>query len=691
MEKAHGLVLLGVILLNFQLILGRICRWSTNWFVRQVAEASYKLSNMVASVALGAMPQEHSTAVWILYLVVLNNFMAAYDGESVLQYIWTGANSLLFLAHAWRTVDRAGLGGAARHLAYGFVFAMVSACACCKICITMASTSKRQSVEIAQYMRREHMADPRRRQSYYNASNLSGYRYVVSSETNTTVEDVFMHSYAGADDTEAGGRGGEWARRKDLCLSFALFRLLFRRCHGLQCAEARLQKTRDLVLEGLLPAAGDGDDGQPRHARGFNVVEAELGFLHDHVHGGYVLWSRGLRSWYFTFAGVKAVLLYPVSCAFYVVEIAHGQPVRDSVPIIALLLLHGAFDLLQFVFYLTSDRWMVSYMCWARGHAHQRRRRDGLRRVIARVHRQRKLFFWHRYWQNRIGQYSLLDETTRPTTMLQDATALFRPQAWLSHGARESAPAKLPPRLKASVARVLRASDGKLDGVPSLERAHPLPYWEARCDSAIHKVKVVLKWHIATCYCEIAAHGAPAADGSPQREVAAALSRYCAYLVAFRPELLPGIHSHAKVTFREVLEEVRRLVGDQLSVQSRLAMLEHRRRQGHLETLEQTVTLSDGLHLGHLLSSRFEQDCELLWTILENIWVKLILSVAPLQSQDATFARRHAKFLAHGGEFVTHLWAMLSHAGILEQAPWPSRQVHEQEEQFITKLLDKYA
>ncbi|KAG2623491.1 hypothetical protein PVAP13_3KG063800 [Panicum virgatum] len=340
-----------------------------------------------------------------------------------------------------------------------------------------------------------------------------------------------------------------------------------------------------------------------------------------------------------------------------------------------------------------SDRWMVAYMC--RAH-HQK---DGLRRMVAHLRRSIKLPEFIRsndYWQSRIGQYSLLEETRRrPRSMAADAaTLLFRPRSWFGHKAQESesSPARLPPGLKASIVRVLRESNGELDGVPSLERAHNLPYWELRGHRSSHKIKVVLKWHIATCYCDIALRRSLEQPvGTSSRGVAEALSMYCGYLVAFRPALLPGRQSYTKAAFQQVLDEVMALVGDQLSVQGRFESLERRREQGHMETLEQTVTLSDGLDLGYLLISRV-RDRELLWRVLENIWVKLILSLAPQQSDDAAYAKHHATYLARGGEFVTHLWAMLSHAGILEQSTWPrDGQVHEEPQEFYNQLMARYA
>jgi hypothetical protein len=45
------------------------------------------------------------------------------------------------------------------------------------------------------------------------------------------------------------------------------------------------------------------------------------------------------------------------------------------------------------------------------------------------------------------------------------------------------------------------------------------------------------------------------------------------------------------------------------------------------------------------------------WEILADFWAEMMLFVTP--SNDTTV---HAEYLAKGGEFVTHLWALLSHA-----------------------------
>lgn len=50
------------------------------------------------------------------------------------------------------------------------------------------------------------------------------------------------------------------------------------------------------------------------------------------------------------------------------------------------------------------------------------------------------------------------------------------------------------------------------------------------------------------------------------------------------------------------------------------------------------------------------------WKVLADFWEGFILFLAPSDNADI-----HAEMLAAGGEFMTHLWALLTHAGILER------------------------
>jgi hypothetical protein len=48
--------------------------------------------------------------------------------------------------------------------------------------------------------------------------------------------------------------------------------------------------------------------------------------------------------------------------------------------------------------------------------------------------------------------------------------------------------------------------------------------------------------------------------------------------------------------------------------------------------------------------------------VLADLWAELVLFLAPSSNADI-----HAEKLAAGGEFMTHLWTLLIHAGILER------------------------
>ncbi|RLN11375.1 hypothetical protein C2845_PM09G16180 [Panicum miliaceum] len=67
---------------------------------------------------------------------------------------------------------------------------------------------------------------------------------------------------------------------KDMCLSFALFRLTVLRYHGYPCPESGLDKAHDLVLQGLLDEGCD---------RAFQVIEVELAFLYEFFFTKYAI------------------------------------------------------------------------------------------------------------------------------------------------------------------------------------------------------------------------------------------------------------------------------------------------------------------------------------------------------------------------------------------------------------------
>ena len=78
--------------------------------------------------------------------------------------------------------------------------------------------------------------------------------------------------------------------------------------------------------------------------------------------------------------------------------------------------------------------------------------------------------------------------------------------------------------------------------------------------------------------------------------------------------------------------------------------------EGSEEIIERSVVLVKQIE-------RIE-DSEVKWKILAEFWAKMMLFMAP--SDDETVYVEH---LAIGGEFVTHLWALLFHVSILKHDP----------------------
>jgi hypothetical protein len=140
--------------------------------------------------------------------------------------------------------------------------------------------------------------------------------------------------------------------------------------------------------------------------------------------------------------------------------------------------------------------------------------------------------------------------------------------------------------------------------------------------------------------------------------VATSLSKYCAYLMAFTPRLLPDHAYTTETIFDQVVGEARDLLPGLKTL--------------NITTYQKMMTLGEGDPVpGEEIMKRSAalakhligiEDKEQRWKILADFWADMMLFVAP--SDDAT---AHAEHLATGGEFVTHLWALLSHAGILKR------------------------
>ncbi|KAM0910737.1 hypothetical protein ACQ4PT_013968 [Festuca glaucescens] len=453
---------------------------------------------------------------------------------------------------------------------------------------------------------------------------------------------------------------------KDLCLSFALFKLQLRRFLGCPLAEVGSRRALAFLQEGIL-------GGSPERA--FAVIETELSFLADFLYSKLTCFYAS--GWWFPVLNSILVLATWTSCLATGGAIVHDMTNQgtalaqdyeelrnylqhhDTVfhAIVGLDLLVTASFIVAIVFtegweianYVRSDWIKVATVCeYARRPSWRKSRwtRSKLGRVLRFKAVQR--------WDDRFGQTSVLQ------SRLCYCGCVSRQ---VDRIAKTSV--AVPASVKSAIVATLRTNQGTLgNGVLSLQRngvADKL-MWACRVAAGEKSIsEQILVWHVATRLLEIkrseGAHGIQdiGDNDSDTVVVATHLSRYCAYLVALKPQLLPDHPAWTEELYEGVVEEVTRVLA---------------RCAGPLVRYDRAATCLGGSmnetlrKAGKLARQLAEEvgDEEVVWMVLADFWTELILFLAPSENVTA-----HAKSLCRGGEFITVLWALLGHAGIVSR------------------------
>jgi hypothetical protein len=182
--------------------------------------------------------------------------------------------------------------------------------------------------------------------------------------------------------------------------------------------------------------------------------------------------------------------------------------------------------------------------------------------------------------------------------------------------------------------------------------------WACTLPTHIH---TILVWHIATTIS--GTEVLPEAPLNGNRLSAESLSEYCAYLVAFVPDMLPGHGYDTQRIFDAVVIEARHHLAQCETMSDRCQKLRMALQSDYGSTI-----LGMGAKLGRQLIEMVPNEVRRWnWKVLADFWEEFILFLAPSDNADI-----HAEMLAAGGEFMTHLWALLTHAGILERPSSPS-------------------
>ncbi|KAF5742191.1 hypothetical protein HS088_TW09G00233 [Tripterygium wilfordii] len=431
---------------------------------------------------------------------------------------------------------------------------------------------------------------------------------------------------------------------KDICLSFALFKLLCCRFAGYDLPEYSEEKSYRLIRFGLLSGI------RTDYERPFRVIEVELAFLHDFFYTKYpTIFRRGLP-YYKTFEIIILIAAslivisnlksYQPPDGYLSLPTVFGQTI-DILVTFTVIVVISFIQTVELVFILFSDWTKVMLVCdYVQNPKWQNNK--FIERVIKYICNRRL----SKPWERMLGQYSLLESFDHdPNNFMYN----FFTAAFIDiprKGQIESDRIKLPDEVKRHILRSLALSRCKVsDGFMSSLGQHG--------GSDFSLVHDILVWHIATSLCEIESLKS---DWRIGREadflVATSLSKYRAYLVAFCPRLIPNHAYSTEFVFDQVVCEARDILRGRKSLSSRYrGMMRLAARGGQGETI-----MRKGALLGKHLIESFEQEWRR-WEALAEVWTKKILLVATSDDETA-----HAEHLAKGGEFVTHLWALLYHA-----------------------------
>ncbi|CAL4928988.1 unnamed protein product [Urochloa decumbens] len=524
--------------------------------------------------------------------------------------------------------------------------------------------------------------------------------YEPANDT-VTVATVWKH-----DGELLPSKPGDDDKLKDVCLSFALCKLLRRKFAGVATAESERRKGQRVVFDNLIRSGWK---------RTFRVVRTELGFSRDLLYTKYpILFSSGFPvvstalfvvtvgvSVWITVSAVRHYRVPHGSTAYFV----RGRNVDLLITFVIVGMVTG-MEICEFFIHLFSDWTKVMVISeYIRKPWLNCRFLNSLLRFIC----SRKIA---EPMGRSLGQFDLLKATKKRRRCLPDErivklyhaarsfVLLNDDEDFRAYKCRTLRP--VPPAVKAMICDTLvNNRDALVGGQERLKRRAELEDRQelsTYCEARTH-IERIMVWHVATSKleedhdmrlrtggsekglegarsrkgsngCSVNGRsgggqgGLESGEGKVDLEngrnseagskglgyyklVATTLSRYCAYLVFYKPKLLPIASNSVRYMCNELLREAngkKKPNANNGGQDDDTAAIVWRGRQ-IAKHLPGCVTVKEG--------------DEELWKALAELWCELIVSMAPQGNIGA-----HQKELGKGGEFITHLWALLYHAGI---------------------------
>ncbi|OEL21379.1 hypothetical protein BAE44_0017601 [Dichanthelium oligosanthes] len=445
---------------------------------------------------------------------------------------------------------------------------------------------------------------------------------------------------------------------EDLCLSFSLFKMLRRRFEHYPMVEVGSTGTRNVMLQGLLNL--DGDDQRP-----FQVLQLELEILINYYQqaAAPVVMSQPILFFcnfllsiiflsIFTVAAVFFILLPDGDIVLYCKGKSHPDSyplfLKYSYPIITILLLLTVMSIETYEFWTVYvfSNWNIVRLLCSYGGARGLRRKVYFLIIAVRFFAHSVLHPWFTKTSMKVQQVSIVDS----------CGALDKYSA-------RATPKPLPAKARTSIIQTLKAvnPDTGIVGLP------PLDGLGLQSGGETTSTEIILACHLATELLEMTEHRHMTPAQLEHKAIASVLSKYCMYLVAHVPQLLPDDETwiadrHEDV--RSCLEHVSRHYCFIFC-----APTHECRKENALQILkvdEEDVhepTTRRGLKLFRELEKRAAGADPHVWKQLACFWVGLLVYLAP--SNDV---QGHARALATwGSDLITCLWAFCTHAGITRQ------------------------
>ncbi|KAK3147082.1 hypothetical protein QOZ80_3BG0277840 [Eleusine coracana subsp. coracana] len=690
---------LSVVLHAVQVVFGWWRRCSSNSYIKYSLWLAYTINPVLVMYTLGlarssppSAGSELLQACALPFVMALGstNSMTAYSVDDNKQYMRHFVQQVLrvmSLFAIWRTNYEPKLTTLkfVLVLIYLFLSVLMLSMNGGRIYASMIASSflDKQSRNVQVHMSTKHTG-----LNYHNPRTMIGYNYLFweeifsDGEHKVTVDRIWI-----SNEGPLGSSDGK--QLKEACLSFALFRLLRRRFFGLACPESKLEITRDLVFNGLL------SEVQHDYESTYRIIEVELAFLHDHFFTSSGSFNAKLGN-VIIILSIAKVIMYPVTILFSIKDFIHNRNERNNStwmvlvggfdPILTALLIMLvllALELLQLYLYLSSDWAKIRLVRRSIYHFSELQRRWSIWSIFGEdsCFGIFGFFVWLGidryfiklprilgYWQNKIAQHALVKDLHRRSYIADIMGSIsgcffgecleYHPvfsRGIFSPGIKGPHLVQLTSDVKLALALALKTSKGHLsNGENSLKRnkQHVLSW---ACKQQYH-TSTMLIWHVATEYCDIAECREMEEQYSsvPSHTLAKTLSSYCAYLMAFVPELLPDEELDTRLIFDEVRCQAKRILSNRTTLDDKYTTM----RNFDQHPSDERIFVK-GIRLGRELEA-IRHDKR--WKILADFWAEMILYIAPSSN-----AKAHIERLAHGGEFLTHLWALLFHAGIVER------------------------